>query len=77
MTGVRVALGHVAPVPWRCPEAESALEGQAPTADLFARAADLALHGAEPLKHNGYKVVLARGLIRQALHHATGIPLPE
>lgn len=74
---VRVALGHVAPVPWRSTEAEAVLEGQAPSADLFARAAEAATGPAKPLPGNAYKVPLVQGLLREALHHAAGIPLPE
>ncbi len=32
-----------------------------------SRAADAALAGAEPLEHNGYKVPLAKALVRRAL----------
>jgi xanthine dehydrogenase YagS FAD-binding subunit len=77
MKDVRVALGHVAPIPWRAREAEAALEGQAPTADAFASAAAAAVAKAKPLDHNAYKIPLAQGLLREALHHATGVPLPE
>lgn len=74
---VRVALGHVAPVPWRAKEAEAVLEGQAPTAELFARAAEAATEPAKPLPGNAYKVPLVQGVLREALHQAAGIPLPE
>jgi xanthine dehydrogenase YagS FAD-binding subunit len=73
----RVVLGHVAPTPWRSAEAEAALNGQAPAAALFASAAAAALAPAKPLKHNAYKVMLAQGLLREALHAVTGVPLPE
>ncbi len=76
MKSVRVVLGHVAPVPWRSPEAEAALEGQKPDAALFARAAAAALAQAKPLKHNAYKIPLAQGLLRDALHRATDIAMP-
>lgn len=74
---VRVVFGHVAPVPWRSPEAEAALTGKAPDAALFASAAAAALAQAKPLKHNAYKIPLAQGLLREALHRATDVPLPE
>lgn len=76
MTGVRIALGHVAPIPWRTPPAEQILEGQAPSTEIFARAAKAALAGAKPLSDNAYKVRLAQGVLRQALHRATGTALP-
>ncbi len=77
LSGVRVALGHVAPIPWRSGEAEAVLEGQAPSAELFARAAQAALSKAKPLEHNGYKIPLVEGLLRQALHSICEVPLPE
>jgi xanthine dehydrogenase YagS FAD-binding subunit len=77
LSEVRVVLGHVAPIPWRAREAEAVLEGQAPSAELFAKAADAALAKAKPLEHNGYKVPLCKGLLREALHRACSIPLPE
>lgn len=73
----RVVLGHVAPVPWRSAEAEAALTGQRPDPALFARAAAAALAPARPLKHNAYKIPLAQGLLREALHRAADLPLPE
>jgi xanthine dehydrogenase YagS FAD-binding subunit len=77
MKNVRVVLGHVAPTPWRSREAEAALEGQKPDPALFARAAAAALAPAKPLKHNAYKIPLAQGLLREALHRAADVPLPE
>ncbi len=73
----RVALGHVAPIPWRSTEAEAVLAGQAPSAALFEQAAKAALEPARPLGNNLYKIPLARGLLRKALHRAGGINLPE
>jgi xanthine dehydrogenase YagS FAD-binding subunit len=74
---VRVALGQVAPIPWRATQTEQALEGRAPDADAFGRAAEAETANAEPLEHNAYKIPLVRGLIRHALHAATAIALPE
>lgn len=77
MKDVRVALGHVAPVPWLSPEAAELLEGQAPDAELFARAAEAAVAKARPLEGNGYKVPMSKGLLREVLHRASGLALPE
>lgn len=77
MHSVRVALGHVAPIPWNCPAAAELLEGQTPDAALFAKAADAALSGAKPLDGNAYKVPMSRGLLREVLHRASGLALPE
>lgn len=72
----RVGLGHVAPIPWRSKEAEDVLEGATPSAELFEKAAKAALSVAEPLEGNAYKVPLAQGVLRYALHFATSTPLP-
>jgi len=63
----RLVLGGVAPIPWRAAAAEQVLIGAEAGAELFARAAELALADAQPLTHNGYKLPLASALIRQAL----------
>jgi xanthine dehydrogenase YagS FAD-binding subunit len=77
MTNVRVALGHVAPIPWNAPAAAQLLEGQTPDATLFAKAADAALADAKPLDGNAYKVPMSKGLLREVLHRASGLALPE
>lgn len=63
----RLVLSGVAPIPWRAAAAEQLLVGAEPDAGLWDRVADAALEGAEPLAHNGYKLPLARALIRRAL----------
>lgn len=63
----RLALGGVAPIPWRATAAEELLLGEQPGEDLFARAAEKSLADAEPLEHNRYKLPLARRLIVRAL----------
>jgi len=63
----RIVLGGVAPIPWRCQNAECALIGSAPDAALFDRAADAALDDAAPLQHNAYKIPLARTLVHRAI----------
>lgn len=71
ITGARVVLSGVAPAPMRRQEAEQALIGQSASDEVFADAAEMAVSGAEPLEHNGYKVPLVKGLIRKALSEAT------
>lgn len=66
----RVALGGVATKPWRSPEAERVLTGAVANEESFRRAADAALAAAEPLAHNGFKVPLARGVLKRALETA-------
>jgi len=64
---VRLALGGVAHVPWRCFAAEEALRGGA----SFEQAADAELADARPLRDNGFKVTLARNLLLRTLHDLT------
>ena len=73
---VRVALGHVAPIPWRSEAAEKVLEGKKASPELFVEAAKAATKKAKPLDSNGYKIPLVQGLLRQALHEVSGTPLP-
>ena len=64
---VRVVLGGVAPCPWWVPAAHKQLEGSALDDNACLAAAETILSGAQPLRDNGYKVTLARELIRRAL----------
>ncbi len=70
---VRLVMGAVAPIPWRCHEAEAALRGAHLDAEAAARAADAALKGAAPLSDNAYKVPIAKALVRRAILRAGGI----
>jgi xanthine dehydrogenase YagS FAD-binding subunit len=63
----RVALGGVAPVPWRATRAEEMLRGAPATEESFRRAAEAELEQARPLRDNGYKVPLARNLLIRTL----------
>jgi xanthine dehydrogenase YagS FAD-binding subunit len=70
----RIVLGGVAPMPWRCREAEQLLLGSANAKDIAKRgeaAAEAALIGAEPLDQNAYKIPLTKGLLQRALRHLT------
>lgn len=66
--GVRIALGGVAPAPWRV---NSSVEEDVASGglddDSIAALADRALYDAAPLSKNGYKVELAGALLRQAM----------
>jgi len=64
---VRLALGGVAHVPWRCFTAEEALRGGA----SFEQAADAELADARPLRDNGFKLTLARNLLVRTLDDLT------
>ena len=63
----RIALGGVAPVPYRAAEVEDYLTSQ-PVADVNpAEAGALALPNATPLPQNGYKLPMVRNSIKRAL----------
>jgi xanthine dehydrogenase YagS FAD-binding subunit len=64
---VRIALGGVAPVPWRAARAEAALRGAAASEEAFGRAAEAELAAAQPLPGNAFKVPLARNVIVRTL----------
>jgi xanthine dehydrogenase YagS FAD-binding subunit len=67
----RVAMGGIGAKPWRTPEIEAALEGQAPTEETFQRAAEAAVLGARPQSENAFKVELAKRCLKHALKLAT------
>jgi xanthine dehydrogenase YagS FAD-binding subunit len=64
---VRIALGGVAPVPWRAVRAEAVLRGKPATEEAFGRAAEAELADAQPLPGNAFKVPLARNTLVRTL----------
>jgi xanthine dehydrogenase YagS FAD-binding subunit len=64
---LRLVLGSVAPVPWRCRGAEALAVGRRNDEETWAAVAEAALEGAQPLSENGYKVPLTKGLIEKAM----------
>jgi xanthine dehydrogenase YagS FAD-binding subunit len=63
----KVIMSHVAPTPWRSPEAEAVLVGHPVTAEL-ARAAGLAaVKNAKSLGQNGYKIPVAAVAVQRAI----------
>jgi xanthine dehydrogenase YagS FAD-binding subunit len=69
---IRLALGGVAPKPWRAWKAEAALRGQPATQPAFRAAAEAELAQARPLRGNGFKVELAKRTIAAALDELAG-----
>ena len=67
LTGVRLVLGAVAPIPWQADEANAFLEGKAVTDETARRAAELLLREARPSGDNAYKLPIARALVRRTL----------
>ncbi|WP_134724241.1 FAD binding domain-containing protein [Paracoccus luteus] len=72
ITRAALALGGIAPRPWRDPAAEALLVGRSPDAAGFAAAADAILQGARGWGENDFKIPLARRTIIAALAEATG-----
>lgn len=69
-----IALGGIAPMPWRVREAEESLIGQAPSSRAFHVAAEAALVGAKPLSQNGFKIDLGKHTVVRALSLAASGP---
>lgn len=69
----RVVLGAVAPIPWRSPEAEAVLKGQALNEATATKAAEAALAAATPMTQNAYKVQVAKTAVKRALLLAAGV----
>jgi xanthine dehydrogenase YagS FAD-binding subunit len=71
----RIALGGVAPKPWRAFDAEAALRGQPAADQSFRDAAPLAVRDAQPHRDNAFKVELARRAVVRALMAAVNEPV--
>jgi xanthine dehydrogenase YagS FAD-binding subunit len=62
----RFVLGAVAARPWQLPKVEAAVGG-AERKVIAEKAGEIAIEGAKPLAHNGYKVALAGNLVKRAI----------
>ena len=69
----RVALGGVAPKPWRRTTAEDLLAGQKPGEAVFRAAAEELVRGAQTYRDNRFKLELARRSILRALTATAGL----
>jgi xanthine dehydrogenase YagS FAD-binding subunit len=72
VSGSRVVIYGVAPVPWRSASAEKSISGKPITLDTAAAAGEAAIEGAKPLSMNAYKVGLTRTVVKRALLAAAG-----
>ncbi|MDX1578248.1 MAG: xanthine dehydrogenase family protein subunit M [Gemmatimonadota bacterium] len=63
----RIALNGIAPYPVRLHDVENMIVGEAPGGGIADAAGELATRGFKPLRHNDYKVPLARNLVRRAV----------
>ena len=69
----RIALGGIAPKPWRARETEKQLIGKRLTAETLAAAASAAVNDAKPHRDNAFKVKLAPAAIVRAASIAGGL----
>lgn len=67
VSAARIALGHVAPIPWRSREAEAALIGKTISEATAQAAGEAAVSKAKALSNNGYKIQLARVAVKRAI----------
>lgn len=72
VSSARVVMGHVAPIPWRSPEAEAALVGKTINEDVAQAAGAAAVANAKDLGRNGYKIQIARVVVKRAILAAVG-----
>jgi xanthine dehydrogenase YagS FAD-binding subunit len=66
----RIALGGVAPRPWRILEAEHVLNGKEANEASYRQAAEIIARGAKPLRYNAFKVELTKRSVVRALSNA-------
>jgi xanthine dehydrogenase YagS FAD-binding subunit len=69
---IRLAFGGVAHKPWRATRAEDSLRGARVTEDALRRAAEAELADARPLRHNGFKVPMARNTLVATVRDLVG-----
>ena len=72
ITRASIALGGVAPTPYRARQVEAYLQGRPASRVDPAYAGSLALPDARPMADNGYKVVLANNLVKRAITQLLG-----
>jgi xanthine dehydrogenase YagS FAD-binding subunit len=68
----RVVVNAVAARPKRLRNVEAAVVGKPRNEETAKMAGDLAILGAAPLRHNGYKVPLMRNLVKRAIRGSEG-----
>ena len=68
----RLALGGVAPKPWRAADAERMLKGVVPSERVFKAVADAVMKDAKTYDYNKFKVELGKRTIVRALKIAAG-----
>jgi xanthine dehydrogenase YagS FAD-binding subunit len=69
---IRIAVNGVAAHPLRLTNVEAAIQGKSRDEATADMAGKMAVEGAEPLKHNAYKVPLMRNLVKRAIRGVPG-----
>jgi xanthine dehydrogenase YagS FAD-binding subunit len=67
---VRLVVNAVAAKPRRLKNVEAAIVGKPRNEDTAKMAGEMAVQGAQTLRHNGYKVPLMRNLVKRAIRGA-------
>ena len=67
IAGARMVVNGVAARPYRLEAVEAFVRGKARNAQTADQAAQLAVQGAAPLRHNAYKVPLMQALVKRAI----------
>ncbi|MCX8019036.1 MAG: xanthine dehydrogenase family protein subunit M [Chitinophagaceae bacterium] len=70
ITDSRLAMGGVAPKPWRLYTSEKLLNGKKITPELFREAGEEAMRDASAFKHNAFKIPLGKKAVTEALKRA-------
>ena len=70
---VRLIVNAVAATPKRLKNVEAAIAGKPRNEETAKMAGDLAVQGAQTLRHNGYKVPLMRNLVKRAVRGGSGV----
>jgi xanthine dehydrogenase YagS FAD-binding subunit len=69
---IRLAVNGVAARPMRLRQVEDAVRGKPRNEATAKLAGELAIEGAQPLQHNGYKIPLMRNLVKRAIRGGNG-----
>jgi xanthine dehydrogenase YagS FAD-binding subunit len=69
----RLVVNAVAATPRRLKNVEAAIMGKPRNEETAKMAGDLAVQGAQTLRHNGYKVPLMRNLVKRAIRGVPGV----
>lgn len=69
---LRLALNGVAAHPMRLKAVEAAVRGKPRNEQTAQMAGEMAIEGAKPLRHNGYKLPLVRNLVKRAIRGVEG-----